>query len=155
MWIIIIALILIGLTLLILELIFIPGTTVVGVLGLAFTVVGIVISYGHFGSDVGQYFLYSTLVITAVAVFYSFRSGAWTKFSLKSSINSKVNEGLTSTLSVGDTGIARSALRPSGLAEFHNRSYEVRTQGIFVQAGTPVKIIKIESNQITVEPINL
>jgi membrane-bound ClpP family serine protease len=153
-WIIIISLLLIGLTLLIVELIFIPGTTVVGVLGLIFAVVGVVISYAQFGNDVGLYVLIATLTITAVAVFFSFRSGVWSKFSLKSSIKSRVNEESTHALQPGDTGITRSALRPMGTAEFNNQLVEVRTLGQFVENGKTVKIISVEANRIVVEPTN-
>jgi membrane-bound ClpP family serine protease len=154
MWIIIISLLAIGLGLIIVELVFIPGTTVVGLLGLIFTIVGIVISYSHFGNTTGFYILMGTSLTTLVALFFSFRTGAWTRFSLKSSMNSKVNEGMLSTLSVGDEGTTRSALRPMGTAEFGNQQYEVRSLGSFVESGSRIKIVQILSNQIIVEPIN-
>ena len=154
MWIIIISLLTIGLGLIIIELVFIPGTTVVGLLGLIFSIVGIVISYRHFGNDIGFYILLGTLVTTLGGLFYSFRSGAWTRFSLKSSIDSKVNEGMFKILNVGDEGTTRSSLRPMGTAEFANQNYEVRSTGSFLDSGTRVKIIQIQSNQIIVEPIN-
>ncbi len=154
MWIIIISLLAIGLGLIIVELVFIPGTTVVGLLGLIFSIVGIVISYKHFGNDIGFYILIGTLITTLAGLFYSFRSGAWTRFSLKSSIESKVNEGMLKVLNVGDEGTTRSSLRPMGTAEFANQNYEVRSTGSFLDSGTRVKIIQIQSNQIVVEPIN-
>jgi len=153
MWIIIISLLTIGLGLIIVELVFIPGTTVVGLLGVIFTVVGIVVSYRHFGNDVGFYILIGTGVSTLLALFFSFRSGAWNRFSLKSSIDSKVNEDMLKVLNVGDEGTARSALRPGGTAEFANQNYEVRTTGSFVDSNTRVRIIQIQSNQIIVEPL--
>jgi membrane-bound ClpP family serine protease len=146
MWVIIIALLAIGLGLIIIELVFIPGTTVVGLLGLIFTIVGIVISYRHFGSDVGLYILLGTSAAVSAGLYFSFRSGAWSRFSHKSAINSKVN--------VGDEGTARSALRPIGTAEFGNQNFEVRTTGTFLDSGTRVKIVQIQSNQIIVEPLN-
>jgi membrane-bound ClpP family serine protease len=154
MWIIIISLLAIGLGLILVELVFIPGTTVVGLLGLIFTIVGIVISYNYFGNDIGFYILMGTLISTLVALFYSFRTGAWTRFSLKSSIDSKVNEGMFKILNVGDEGMTRSPLRPMGTAEFGNQNYEVRSLGPFVDNSTRVKIVQIQSNQIIVEPIN-
>jgi membrane-bound ClpP family serine protease len=153
MWIIIISLLAIGLGLIILELVFIPGTTVVGILGLIFAIVGVIISYRHFGSAIGFYILMGTLVITGVTLFFSFRSGTWSRFSLKSTIDSKVNEGLVNNLNVGDEGIARSALRPAGTAEFANQNFEVRTTGSFVDTGTRVRITQIQSNTIIVEPL--
>jgi membrane-bound ClpP family serine protease len=154
MWIIIITLLLIGLALIIIELVFIPGTTVVGLLGLIFSITGIVISYKHFGSDVGFYILIGMLLTTLVGLFYSFRAGSWSKFSLKTSSKSKVNEGMLTSLTVGDEGKAVSTLRPIGKADFNNKQFEVKTTGDYVEHGTRVRITQIESHQITVEPIN-
>jgi len=47
-----------------------------------------------------------------------------------------------------------SALRPSGKAELKDKTFEVRTQGAYVDSGTRIRIIKILSNQIIVEPIS-
>jgi membrane-bound ClpP family serine protease len=154
MWIIILALLLIGLVLLIVEMIFIPGTTVVGVLGLIFSVAGIVICYKHFGNEVGFYILMSMVVLTVVALFYSFRSEAWSKFSLKTASDSKVNEGLVAHLQIGDEGETVSTLRPTGKAAFKKYEVEVKSLGDYVETGTPVRILKIDLNQIIVEPIN-
>lgn len=154
MWIIITALLLIGMALIIVELIFIPGTTVVGLLGLIFTIVGVVISYQHFGSTVGFYILVASATGTLVALFYSFRTGAWTRFSLKTSMDSKVNEGLMATVQVGDEGKTISTLRPIGKAEFDGKTFEVKTSGNYIAEGEKVKIVSIEAHQIVVETIN-
>jgi membrane-bound ClpP family serine protease len=153
-WIIIITLLLIGLALVIIELVFIPGTTVVGLLGLIFSITGIIISYKHFGSDVGFYILISMLLATLLALFYSFRSGSWSKFSLKTSNKNRVNEGMAASLAIGDEGRAVSTLRPIGKADFKNQQFEVKTKGDYVEHGTRVRITQIELTQITVEPIN-
>jgi membrane-bound ClpP family serine protease len=154
MWIIILALLLMGLALMVVELIFIPGTSVVGFLGLIFTIAGIVICYRHFGNLTGHYVLGATAVISTGFIIYAFRSGAWTRFSLKSSIDSKVNENLTASLQVGDVGVTTSTLRPFGKAEFASQQYEVKTSGNYVETGTPIRIQQISSNLIIVEPTN-
>jgi membrane-bound ClpP family serine protease len=154
MWIIILSLLLIGLALIIVEVIFIPGTTVVGLLGLIFTIAGVVISYNHFGSNIGLYILIGTVVTTVAALFYSFRSGAWSRFSLKTSIDSKVNEGINKVLSKGDEGVTISTLRPIGKAEFRNGIFEVKTFGNYLEQGQKVRIIQVDASQIIVEPLN-
>ena len=154
MWIIILSLLLIGLALIIVELIFIPGTTVVGLLGLIFAITGIVISYSHFGNDIGFYILLGTIAATAAAIVYSFRSGAWSRFSLKSSIDGKVNEGMMQNFQIGDEGVTISTLRPFGKATFKDKTMEVKTSGDYVEQGQKVKIIHMDLNQITVQPIN-
>jgi membrane-bound ClpP family serine protease len=154
MWILIFALLAIGLFLIIAELIFIPGTTVVGLLGFAFAAVGIVISYRHYGSNIGLYILLGMSATTLLTLVYSFRSNAWSKFSLKTSSDSKVNEGLMTSLIVGEEGTTISTLRPIGKAEFQNRQFEVKTTGDYLETGKRIRIIQIQSHQITVEPIN-
>jgi len=154
MWIIIIALLAIGLTLILVELVFIPGTTIVGLLGLVFAIVGIVVSYQHFGDTVGLYVLIGMSCVTLAGLFYSFRSGVWSRFSLKSSMNSKVNEGMLTSVQVGDEGIALSSMRPMGKAEFHGTAFEVKTSGGYLNSGERVRITQIASHQIVVEPVH-
>jgi membrane-bound ClpP family serine protease len=144
----------IGLVLTILELFFIPGTTIVGFLGLIFSVAGILLAYDQFGNDVGMTVLVTTSIAKVVILYLSFHHGAWWKFSLKSAIESKVNEGLTANLKPGATGKTVSTLRPVGKAEFNNLEYEVKTSGNYLENNVPIRIIQVESNQIVVEPIN-
>ncbi len=153
MWIIIGSLIFIGLLLIIVELVFIPGTTVVGLLGLIFSIVGVAIGYNHFGNQAGFYLVLGTASVTLVALFYSFRSGSWSRFSLKSSIDGKVNEDLLNLVHIGDVGITRSSLRPMGTAEFNNRNFEVKSNGDYLDSGQRVRIVHVQQHQIIVELI--
>jgi membrane-bound ClpP family serine protease len=154
MWIIIVALLLIGLILIVVEVIFIPGTTVVGLIGFIFSVAGIIISYKHFGSQLGFYILLGMSVATGASLFYGFKSGIWSKFSLKTSIDSKVNEGMVATLQLGDEGKTVSTLKPMGKVEFASGQFEVKTLGDYVDVGTKVKIVHLQLNQIIVKPLN-
>ncbi len=151
---VVISLIVVGMILMIVEVIFIPGTTVVGLLGLVFLIVGIVFSYGEFGREVGNFTLIASTVGFAFVLYQSFRKGAWKRFSLKTSIESKVNEGLTSGLKPGDEGVSVSALRPMGTAEFEGKNFEVKTNGDYLAAGVAVKVVQIQGNDILVEPVN-
>lgn len=153
MWLIIAALILAGIVLIIVEVVFIPGTTVVGLLGAAFVIAGVVFTYRQFGNDAGFYVLLGTGVATGAALYLSFRNGAWNKVSNKSAIESKVNEGLTAHLNEGEEGITVSALRPMGSADFHGKIFEVKTSGEYVANAIRVKIVKIRVNDILVEPV--
>jgi membrane-bound ClpP family serine protease len=154
MWLVIAGLILIGLLLIIVEIVFIPGTTVVGVLGFIFAVVGIIFTYKNYGNEVGFYVLLGTSLVSAGTLYLSFRKGAWSKLAIKNSIDSKVNEGMTNELEVGAVGKAVSALRPMGSVEFNGRIFEVKSNGEYFNPGTMVKIVKIQLNDILVEPIN-
>lgn len=153
-WMTVTSLILFGLALLVAEIIFVPGTTLVGLFGFIFLVVGVSLSFNYFGSEVGWITVGSSALASGFIFYFAFRSNLWGRFSLKSSNEGKVNEGELDGLVAGEEGIAMSALRPSGKAELWNKAFEVRTQGDYVDSGTRIRIIKILSNQIIVEPIS-
>ncbi|MBL7833045.1 MAG: hypothetical protein JNK18_03790 [Cyclobacteriaceae bacterium] len=153
MWLIIAALIAAGIVLIIAEIVFIPGTTVVGILGAVFMMAGVIFAYKQYGNDVGFYVLLGTGVATVASLYLSFRNGAWNKVANKSAIKSKFNEGLTAHLTEGEEGVTVSALRPIGTADFHGKVFEVKTGGEYVANAIRVRIIKIRSNDIVVEPI--
>jgi membrane-bound ClpP family serine protease len=153
-WITVLSLILFGLILIVVEILFVPGTTLVGVLGFLFLLFGIGYSYSYFGSETGWITLGATGVASGLILYFAFKANVWGRFALKTSINSKVNEGEVDLLVVGEEGIAISALRPVGKAELGKRLYEVKTNGEYVDSGSRVRITKIFMNQIIVEPIN-
>jgi len=152
-WITVIGLVLFGLGLVVIEIIFIPGTTFVGLGGLAFAGFGIFLSYEYFGNAIGTVVLISFAAFSVLTFVISIRSGVWKRFALKKAIKSKVNEGLSLELEIGERGKALSALRPIGKAEFGDKVFEVSTIGNYVEGGRIVEIIKIEMNKIFVEPI--
>ncbi|MDQ3393277.1 MAG: hypothetical protein M3512_04080 [Bacteroidota bacterium] len=147
-------LIVLGLVLIIVELIFVPGTTIVGILGFIFAGVGIYLSFNYYGVVVGSSVLGGFLVISGITLYISFKGDVWKRFALKSSIDSKVNEDVKNNLFVGDFGTAISTLRPIGKAEFNESIFEVRSNGRYVDTGEKVRIIKIEADRIVVEPFN-
>lgn len=153
-WITVIALIAAGLALIIVEVIFVPGTTLVGIIGLIAAGFGIYLSFDYFGPEVGWWTVVGTVVLFGVTLYFSFKGNTWDRFSLKNTISGKVNEGLTTPLKVGEQGKALSAIRPMGKAEFSSGEYEVRSMGNYIDSGTAIRIIKISSNNIFVEPIN-
>jgi membrane-bound ClpP family serine protease len=97
--------------------------------------------------------LLGTSAVTAIALYYSFRSEAWSRFANKSTMKGKVNEGLTASLQVGDEGVSISTLKPMGTVKFASGHFEVKTLGDYVDVGTKVKIVHIEPSQIIVKPL--
>ena len=154
MWSIIVALLLLGLALIIIEIVFVPGTTIVGIIGVIFAGTGILITFRHYGNESGLYLLVGSSIVTAVALYFSFRSNAWSRFANNSAIKSKVNEGHTEMLQLGDEGVTLSTLKPMGKVQFKSGQFEVKSLGDYVNVGTRVKIVHIESNQIIVKPLN-
>ncbi len=153
-WVSIIILVLVGLVLIYLELIFVPGTTILGLIGLVLTGIGVYIAFNRFGTTTGSLVLTGSLLTSVVAIVWSFRQNTWDKFSLKTTNQAKVNPNYTEGLQIEMRGEAVSDLKPIGKAEFNNKSYEVTSHGHLIDSGSQVKIVKIQGNKIIVESIN-
>lgn len=151
-WIIVLLLILGGLTLLVLELLVVPGTTVVGVVGFILMAVGIWQSYVLYGTLIGSLILLATLIVSVVGFYLSLKSSTWKMAMLNKSINSKVNQDSVK-LKVGDTGETTSRLNPMGKAFINNDFYEVTTFGDYLDSQTYVSVVEIKGTKIYVEPV--
>ncbi|TAH19844.1 MAG: hypothetical protein EAZ08_07195 [Cytophagales bacterium] len=153
-WLTVIFLLLLGVVFLLGEMFFIPGITIAGLFGVAFSGAGIYLSYSYFGSEVGNMLFFISLLINVIAFFYSFKSGLWKKFALNKVINSRVNEEEPIyLLDEGDVGIATTTLRPMGMIEVNGHKFEVSSDTGMIDVGKPVKIVRIEGRKILVEEI--
>jgi membrane-bound ClpP family serine protease len=153
-WVTLILLLLAGIILVVIEIIFVPGTTILGIIGVALVVFGVIIGYSKFGTGTGTIILISTVVVGGTITFMSFRSGLWKKFALKSISDSKFNDDIKIGHLLGAEGVTLSACRPYGKAEIYDSTYEVKTLGIYLTAGTKVKVTKVDkNNKIYVEQI--
>jgi membrane-bound serine protease (ClpP class) len=54
----------------------------------------------------------------------------------------------------GEIGIARTILRPAGKADFGGRLVDVISDGEFLDAGTPIRILQISGGRVVVEPLH-
>ena len=54
---------------------------------------------------------------------------------------------------VGQEGVARTDLRPSGSAQIGQRRYNVVSEGDFISPGTKVRVIEVRGNRIVVEAV--
>lgn len=153
-WIIVVLLVLFGLALVIVEVIFIPGTTFVGVIGFVSMIIGVILSFGYFGAETGWFTLAGSTAASGIILYLALRTNVWRRFAINTSIDSKMNEVEQVKFKVGLEGIALSALRPIGKGEFGGEVTEVRTNGEYVEAGTSIRIVKVTTNQVIVEIIN-
>jgi membrane-bound ClpP family serine protease len=149
----IIVLIVLGLLLVIVELFLIPGATVVGILGFLFAAAGVLMSYSEFGAAGGSMVLAFTLISMGALLYLGFKGNVWSKFALKDKIKSRVNEEDDQHFQIGEEGYSVSALRPMGKGEFRGKNVEVRSNGNFIDASKPIRIIRNKDNVIVVEEI--
>jgi len=154
-WLTVVLLLLAGIILLVVEIIFIPGTTILGIIGGALMVFGVIIGYSKFGSQAGTLILVGALIVGGGVTFFGFKSGVWKRFALSNTNKSKFNEDIEVEHLLGAEGVALSALRPFGKAEIYSSTYEVKTLGNYLEAGTKVKVTNVDKDhKIYVEQIN-
>ena len=152
-WIYVVSLIAIGLLLLVVEILFVPGTTLVGLLGFLMVLGGVMLSFRFFGNETGWITLGASTIFSGLAVFFSFRSGLWRRFSLRSVSDSTAVESQEGRVHIGEEGVALSSLRPAGKAEIGGQVLEVRTRGAYADAGSKIRVVQVMAAQIIVEPI--
>lgn len=140
-----------GLILLLLEILFIPGTTVVGIFGFLVSLAGLVYAFLTFEYSLALWITGVAVALNFAAVWYGFSSGVWKKFSLKSSMTGGAFDGRTSGLEVGMMGTTVSDIKPFGKALFSDELYEVKSESGFIEVGKTVEIVKIENNKIIVK----
>ena len=145
------SLLIIGLILLLVEILFIPGTTVVGIIGLGVSAAGVAYAFLAFDSEVALSITALAAVLNLVAVWYGFSSGVWKRFSLKSSLKGGAFDGRTDGFLVGMTGKAVSDIKPFGKAAFGDQILEVKSEDGFIEVGKEISISKIENNKIVVK----
>ena len=144
-----VAMILIGVLLLVLEILMLPGL-LAGIAGVALIMLSLGWVYVDHGTFVGNITFASTLVITFVAVYGSLKSKAWTRFGLKDTLDGRVNEITASQVQVGDRGVCVSALRPSGTIEVNGHRIEAATQGLILNAGTTIEVMEVLPGKVMV-----
>ena len=59
------------------------------------------------------------------------------------------------TLAPGDTGVALTALHPSGKVVINNQKIDAITQGEFIDPEQRIRVVKLESNRVIVIPENI
>ncbi len=146
----IIVLILIGLILLIIEILFVPGM-VLGFVSVILMMVGIIFSYKDFGTTTGTIVLISTAVATAASVYWAFKSNIWRKMGVQSSIDGKANVIEEGAVKVGDTGKTISRLNPMGKALINKLQLEVQALDGFIDQDQEITIVKTQQNKIFVK----
>ena len=145
----VITLFVIGLILIIVEMLIIPGFGIPGILGLLSVLGAIAYSFYEFGQTIGLYTLGGEILVTSIIIWLVLRSDTWKKITLKETITEKLKQE-TTELNIGDNGITISRLNPSGKARFGNTDAEVISQEGLIQPSTPITIAEIDHSKIIV-----
>ena len=153
MWWIIATLIFVGILLMLIEMLLIPGVGIAGFMSLASLVASCWYAFTHIGRGAGFITTGVVLILLAVSLVFILRAKTWKRFELKTEVDSKVNRAPEKVV-VGQTGETLTRLAPMGTAMFGELSCEVKSHdNTMVAPGTPVEVLRIEDNKVIVKPI--
>ena len=148
----IILIIVVGLLLMILDFLVIPGG-VVAIFGVLCMIAGVVSTFVIYGATAGTVMIFAVAIVTLLSFYFMMRTKTWRKLQLHTQIDGKMNE-ISEQLKPGDTGVALSRLAQKGTGLFGDQKVEVTSMQDFVDVNTPIEIVKIEQNEIFVKPLN-
>ena len=146
-------LLLLGIILILIEILFIPGTTVFGILGLISIFASDYLSISYFGVEIGIIYSITSGIFCLIMILYALKSDTWNKVPLKNIHSHKVSKNQYSELSIGDIGKSYSSLKPYGKGVFNDKSYEVKSLENFIEENKKIKIINILQDKILVKKI--
>ena len=149
----IILFIVLGVILMLLEILIIPGTTVAALGSIILLGLGIYFSYTNYGVQTGNYVLGGTIVFLLVALIFSLRARTWKRFMLNSSIDGQVNT-IETDIKVGDTGMTVARLNPMGKVMVGEEYYEARAINEIIDPNTEIIVTKIIGNTLVVKSKN-
>jgi len=146
----IIGFLVIGIILLVLEILVLPGM-IAGIIGGVFLLLGILWMYSSEGTTAGHITLTATLFTTVFAIYFSLKNKSWLRYGLKDTIDGRVNDVGALEIQEGAEGRTISALRPSGTIEIGDRRLEGQSSGELIDAGSKVIVTKVLPNKVIVK----
>ena len=172
-----IILFMLGLGLLAVEIFIIPGFGVTGISGLAFIALSLILSMQDFiipqfewewalmGRNAIVVCAGLLAAITGIAIIALLgpKTKMFNRLTLNTQIEQTASEGggwqedgsIESDFSelAGKTGKTVTVLRPIGKAEIEGTTFQVETDGSFVNMGEEIKVVKVKGNNITVRSV--
>ena len=150
---VVIALLLLGILLLLLEILFVPGTTIVGVGGMILLAIGIYLAYDFIGTTAGHISLASSVAVIFLALIVLLKGQTWKRMALETNVEGKGVTQLEKLVIVGERGKTISRLNPVGKALFGEKILEVSTTGEFVDEDVNIEVVKLDQNRIKVKTV--
>ncbi|MBR5076330.1 MAG: serine protease [Bacteroidales bacterium] len=153
MWWIVVTLLVLGVILMLVEMLLIPGIGVAGFLSLGSLGAACWYAFTAISTTAGWWTSLAAVLLLGVMVFFILRAKTWRRFELKTEVTSHTGAE-AELVKVGDRGVAFTRLAPMGTGRFGAVSCEVKSHdNTMVAAGTPVEVVAIEENKPIVKPI--
>jgi membrane-bound serine protease (ClpP class) len=158
-WLWIVSLLLLGVVFLLAE-VLLPGG-IVGAFGAGFALAAVAMAGFWFGWDVAAALFVLCVVIGTIIIMFVLKHLPGSRLG-RGLILEQSNSGAAGFVAqnqelvqlVGQTGVARSTLRPAGTATIAGQRIDVVTEGGFVQEGQPVRVVAVNGNRVVVRLVS-
>jgi membrane-bound ClpP family serine protease len=147
----VILLLVVGLILIAIEVLVIPGFGVIGVLGILATVGGVVMAWMRLGSAYGMLAITAGVVVTAAMLYLLPKTRAGRALVLDAGEKDMRAGDPRLRELAGMSGHALTALHPAGTADVGGRTVDVVTDGVYVDAGRALRVVRVEGSRVVVE----
>ncbi|WP_299584411.1 NfeD family protein [uncultured Sunxiuqinia sp.] len=151
---IILFLIFLGILLLLLEFVVIPGITIAGIGGVILLGASVYLAFDAYGVVAGILTLAFVIIAVPIIVYRLFQSRSGQRLLLNSEIDGHVDKIDELQIKVGDEGITLGRLAPTGRVKINNLNMEAKSATGFVDQNVKIKVIEVYKTQVLVEPIN-
>ena len=145
------ALLILGFALLVVEMC-VPGFGAPGILGIALSVLGLYLMGPPPALLLAIVAAYVVLLLIALAIWMRRlgRGGTSKSKLVLGATSTRPGEPVDLSRYAGQTGKAHTPLRPAGIAEIGGARLNVVTEGDYIDAGAPVRVLRVEGNKIIV-----
>jgi membrane-bound serine protease (ClpP class) len=152
----VIVLAILGLVGILWELHVVPGHGLPGILGAIALLVAVLLAFGLPFFFVGVETIATAIVLTVIGFSLTVRAVPQNAWANRLALAAAQGPDYVASADYRDlrgrTGTAVSYLRPAGIASIDGRRVSVLTEGEFIAAGTPVRVVRVEGARIFVEP---
>lgn len=137
---------------------FTPGFGVPGISGLALLLIGVIVA----ADSLLEGLLLTIIIVLVLCLLFaiamrSASKGALARTPLVLKEAARRDDGFTSgadlNFFLGHEGVVTTMLRPVGTADFEGVKLEVLAEGECIEAGTRVRVVKVEGRKIVVRPV--
>lgn len=136
-----------------------PGIGIFALIGILAVLASFVMALG--GDIYAAYIMLGSLLIAAAGFIVLLKklpdSRFWNRVVLKDSSTSEkgyVSSDRDYSEFIGQTGVVKTELRPSGTGVFGNNKLDVVSEGSYIEKGEKVKIIAVNGSRIVVRKVN-
>lgn len=135
------------------EIVIVPGFGLAGMGAILCALIDVVIIYSEHGLLWAVVAIVAALAVLGLMLWWVSRSRTMDKMALHTSIDSTNATPEQLSVRVGDVGTALTRLALVGNAEIGGKTVEVKSSGAFINAGTPIRVVRVNEANITVEAI--